>query len=105
MKLNIPFHDEVCEFTPIEKTKYKFVETTGCTAFDFSVNNKSFSDLTTEEYDEMLNYLFLKIKEGIGEQTILLADVVHLFQYDDYEYDDHVCETCGDTVSTTTWNI
>jgi len=89
----------------MEKTKYKFVETTGCTAFDFTVNGKSFSELSNQEYDEMLNYLFLKIKEGISEQTILLENVIQLFQYDDYEYDDHSCETCGDTVSTTTWNI
>lgn len=89
----------------MNKTKYKFLETTGCTAFDFSVNNKSFSELTNEEYDEMLNYLFLKIKEGISEQAILPENVIHLFQYDDYEYDDHVCEQCGDTVCTTTWNI
>jgi uncharacterized UBP type Zn finger protein len=87
------------------KTKYKFVETTGCTAFDFTVNEKSFSELSTQEYDEMLNYLLEKIKEGIGEQTILLLNVVQLFQYDDYEYDPAVCEQCGDTVSTTTWNI
>jgi hypothetical protein len=87
------------------KTKYKFIETTGCTAFDFTVNEKSFSVLSTTEYDEMLNYLFEKIKEGIGEQTILLENVIHLFQYDDYEHDPHVCEQCGDSVSTTTWNI
>jgi len=89
----------------MEKTKYKFIETTGCTAFDFTVNDKSFSDLTKEEYDKMLNYLFAKIKEGINEQTILLEDVIRLFQYDDYEYDPMVCDQCGDTVSTTTWNI
>lgn len=86
-------------------TKYKFVETTGCTAFDFTVNGKSFSELTKEEYDEMLNYIFLKVKEGLSEQTILLENLIHLFQYDDYEYDDHVCEQCGDTINTTIWNI
>jgi hypothetical protein len=89
----------------MEKTKYKFIETTGCTAFNFTVNDKSFSEMSKLEYDEMLNYLLEKIKEGIGEQTILLEDVVRLFQYDDYEYDPHVCDQCGDTVSTTTWNI
>ena len=87
------------------KTKYKFIETTGCTAFDFTVNEKSFSELSTTEYDEMLNYLFEKIKEGIGEQTILLENVIHLFQYDDYESDPVQCTQCFDTVSTTTWNI
>jgi uncharacterized UBP type Zn finger protein len=89
----------------VEKTNYKFIETTGCTAFDFTVNGKSFSELSQQEYNEMLDYLFVKIKEGISEQTILLEDVVKIFQYDDYEYDPHVCEQCGDTVSTTTWNI
>jgi uncharacterized UBP type Zn finger protein len=89
----------------MEKTKYKFVEITGCTAFDFTVNKNSFSELSKEEYEEMLNYLFEKIKEGINEQTILLENVIRLFQYDDYEHDPLVCEQCGDTVSTTTWNI
>jgi hypothetical protein len=89
----------------METTKYKFVETTGCTAFDFTVNGCSFSELTKEEYDQMLEYLFAKIKQGIYEQTILPEQVIHLFQYDDYEYDDYVCEQCGDSVSTTTWNI
>jgi len=89
----------------MEETKYKFIETTGCTAFDFTVNDKSFSELTNEEYEQMLQYLFDKIKEGLSQQTILLENVIHLFQYDDYEYDDRVCESCGDTVTTTTWNI
>jgi hypothetical protein len=86
-------------------TKYKFVETTGCTAFNFTVNEKNFSELTDKEYNEMLDYLFLKVREGISEQTILLENVIQLFQYDDYEYDPHICEQCGDSVSTTTWNI
>ena len=89
----------------MEETKYKFIETTGCTSFDFTVNDKSFSELTDNEYNEMLDYLFLKIKEGLKEQTILLQDVIRLFQYDDYEHDPAVCEQCGDTVSTTTWDI
>jgi hypothetical protein len=86
-------------------TKYKFEEVTGCTAFDFLVNGKSLSDIPKNDQDEILDYLFVKIKEGIKENTIQLERVVQLFQYDDYEYDDHVCEQCGDTVSTTTWNI
>lgn len=89
----------------MEKTKYKFVETTGCTAFGFSVNNQSISDLPEQEYNEMLDYLLVKIKEGIKEQTILLENVVQIFQYDDYEHDNYICEQCGDSVTTTTWNI
>jgi hypothetical protein len=86
-------------------TKYKFEEVTGCTAFNFLVNGNSLSDIAENDQDEILEYLFVKIKENIKENTIQLESVVQLFQYDDYEYDDHVCGQCGDTVSTTTWNI
>jgi hypothetical protein len=89
----------------MQNTKYKIVETTGCTAFDFSINEKSISEYNKDELNEMLDYLFHKIKEGINDNTILFENVVHLFQYDDYEYDDQVCEQCGDTISTTIWNI
>lgn len=89
----------------MEKTRYKFVETTGCTAFDFSVNERSISELSTEEHNKVLDYLFAKVKEGINENTILFSQVVQLFQPDDWEHDPHVCETCGDSISTTTWNI
>jgi hypothetical protein len=89
----------------MEKPKYKIVETTGCTAFNFSINDKTISDYTKEELDEILDYLFVKVKEGINENTILFQDVVKLFQPDDWEHDPNVCEQCGDTVSTETWNI
>lgn len=87
------------------ETKYKFVETTGCTAFGFSVNDREISDLSEREYNEMLDYLFVKIKEGINDNTILFTDVVKLFQYDDYEHDPNICETCGDCRGSMTWNI
>ena len=87
------------------KAAYKFEEVTGCTAFDFLINGKSLSGIPQKEQDEILEYLFLKVKEGIKDNTILFQNVVQLFQYDDYEYDDHVCEQCGDSISTTIWNI
>ncbi len=92
-------------FLKMENTRYKIVETTGCTAFDFSINDKSISEYTKDELNEILDYLFIKIKEGINENTILFPDVVKLFQYDDWEHDPNICEQCGDTVSTETWNI
>jgi len=61
--------------------------------------------MTEEEYNEMLDYLFVKIKENINEQTIRFRDLVSLFQYDEYVCDPESCDQCGDTVSTTTWNI
>lgn len=89
----------------MDNTKYKFIETLGCTAFDFSINEKSVSDYSKEEINDILDYLFIKIKEGINNSTILFEDVVKLFQPDDWEHDPYICEQCGDSVSTTTWNI
>ena len=89
----------------MENTKYKIVETTGCTAFGFSINDKCISEYTKQDLEQILDYLFIKIKEGIKDNTILFENVVQLFQYNDYEHDPHICEQCGDTVSTTTWNI
>jgi hypothetical protein len=89
----------------MNNTKYKFVQTTGCTAFDFTANGESLSDLSEESLEEILNYLLIKIKEKVKENNINLENVVELFHYDDYEHSDHVCEQCGDTVSSTTWNI
>jgi hypothetical protein len=85
--------------------KYKIVETTGCTAFDFSINDKSISEYSEKELDEILDYLFVKVKEGIKDNTILFQNVVQLFQYDDYENDPEPCGQCFDTIQTTTWNI
>ena len=87
------------------KTKYKFEEVTGCTAFDFLVNGKSLSDIPESEQDEILDYLIIKIKEGVKENAIQFQNIVQLFQYDDYEHDPDQCGQCGDTVSTTIWNI
>ncbi len=96
---------KLLEFLKMEPTKYKIVETTGCTAFDFSINEKSLSDYTKEELNEILDYLFVKVKEGINENTILFQDVIKLFQPDEWEHDSEPCDQCGDTVSTETWNI
>jgi hypothetical protein len=89
----------------MENAKYKFLETTGCTAFDFSVNGRQFSDMSDQEYNEMLEYIFVEIRKGLKTNTILLQDVIGLFQPDDQKYDSEPCDQCGDTVSSTTWNI
>ena len=78
----------------METTKYKFTETTGCTAFNFTVNDKQFSEVSEQEYDEMLSYLFVKVKEGINSQTILLEDVVKLFTSIGYSLPLSILPTC-----------
>jgi len=87
------------------KTKYKFVQTTGCTAFNFTVNGESIADLSEEKQHEIIDYLLAKLKEEYTQGTILIGNIVEMFHYDDYEHDPERCDQCGDTVSTTTWNI
>jgi hypothetical protein len=89
----------------MEKTKYKFVETTGCTAFNYTINDQPLSEISLEKQEEILDYLFVKVKEGIKENSISFQDVVQLFQYDEYEHDPEPCSSCYDTISWTTWNI
>ncbi len=89
----------------MSSTKYKIEEVTGCTAFDIRVNDRPISELSKEEHEQMLDYLFLKAREGLNEQAIVFEQILHLFQYDDYEHDPEPCEQCFDTIQTTTWNI
>ena len=89
----------------MKNAKYKFIETTGCTAFSFTVNDKALSEVSEQEQEEILNYLFEKIKESIKGNTIQLESVVGLFPYDNYDHDPEPCSSCYDTVSWTTWNI
>jgi hypothetical protein len=89
----------------LNETKYKFEQVTGCTAFGFYINEEPISEISPEKQEKILEYLFVKIKEGLKENTIQFENVVQLFQYDDYEYDDYICEQCGDSIQTTTWNI
>ena len=89
----------------MENTKYKFEEVTGCTAFNFYVNEEPISEISIEKQEEILDYLFVKIKEGVRGNTISFQDVVQLFQYDDYEHDPEPCSSCYDTVEKMIWKI
>lgn len=86
-------------------TKYKFVQTTGCTAFNFTVNDECIVDIPEEKQEEIIDYLLIKLKERFKENNIHLENIVEMFEYDNYEHDPESCDQCGDTVSITTWNI
>ena len=81
----------------------KIIKTEGCTAFDFTFDGISESDLTKEETNKITEFLIEKLREHLKDDSIRLMDLVEIFQYDDYEYDNDPCGQCGDTVSTTTW--
>ena len=87
------------------KTKYKFQETEGCTAFGFYVNGESFINIPEQEQEEILDYVLAKLKEQIKENHTQLSEIIKIFEYDHYECDPDPCDQCGDTVSTMIWNI
>ena len=89
----------------MEKTKYRIVETQGCIAWGVTVNDKDLVDLTEEEQDEVIDYLLQKTKEQYKAKELDFMSIVGNFHYTNYEYDKEPCGCCGDTVSTTTWDL
>jgi hypothetical protein len=85
--------------------KYKFVETQGCTAFSFTVNDKCVSEVSKEEQKQIIDYLCEKMKERIDEGSMQLQDVVRSFGVDDWGRDEERCDQCGDTVSWEIWEL
>lgn len=86
-------------------TKYKIEIVEGCTAFDTKVDGESLMDLPKEQTEEIVDYLLVQVKEAYNRHELCFDDIVRLFQPDDWEHDDYICEQCGDSVSTTIWNI
>jgi hypothetical protein len=85
--------------------KYKIENIEGCTAFDIVINGVSIVDVPENEKEELVNYLIDQLKESYKRGEITLHSLIQNFQYDDYDCDNEPCEQCGDTVSTTTYNI
>lgn len=79
--------------------------TEGCTAFATVIDEVNVTDMSKEQYSEAVNKILSAIKDGIMDNTVSLDSVIGCLQYDDYEREPSVCGHCGDTVSTTTWNI
>jgi hypothetical protein len=80
----------------------KIVKTEGCISHNITIDGV---DLSEFGESKLSAYLFPKIKEGLDNGTVTIRSVIDLFQYDSYEYSDSSCETCGDSVTTTTWEI
>lgn len=85
--------------------KYKFVETQGCTAFGFTVNDKDLNDISKDEQKEIVDYLCEKMKEGLDNGTVLFSDIVRAFQTSDHGMEESSCDQCGDRVYWDIWEI
>lgn len=86
-------------------SKYKFVETQGCTAFSFTVNDKCVSEVSKEEQKHIIDYLCEKMKERVDNGSMQLQDIVRSFEVDDWGSDKERCDQCGDIVSWEIWEI
>ncbi len=82
----------------------KITKITGCTAYDFIIDNISISD---EKFDrtKVLDYLITKLKDKVNAGEIGLQSIVDLFPYESFETSDYACDQCGDTVETMVWDI
>ena len=75
----------------------KFVITQGCTAYNFTVDEKRFDDLPREEKEKVIDHVLAKVKEKILDNHIGFQGILEHFEYDSYEQGPR-CDTCGDSV-------
>ena len=91
------------------KTKYKIVKSEGCMSFGTTVNGQDiygeFNPMSQAQIDEFVNYLCNRFKKLLKTNEVSVDDLINCFQYDSCETEDGYCETCGDSVTETTWNI
>jgi hypothetical protein len=95
-----------------EESKYKIIyDETSCYNWGFTINDVWRSGEVEdgvkqpEEDDELLDYLLLKLKEGIKRGTCSFKDLVECFQSDDTEFSKSSCDDCGHSGYKQTWNI
>ena len=78
---------------------------TGCTADSIVIDGKHIQDMSPEESNKFLEDLLLKMREHLKIGCITIHQMIELFQYDSWEIDKSSCGQCGDSVSTTTYNL
>lgn len=82
----------------------KIVIREGCTSNSIIVDGKQLADYTKQEQDMLIEELIVKMKLGISRGELQICDLIRLFQYDDFKCAEP-CDQCGDSSTTTTYNI
>jgi len=91
--------------------KYEVVKSEGCMSFGTTVNGKDWSGeyeptlMTESEKEEFVDFLLEEFKRQLKNNTVSIDELLGCFQYDSCEEEDSYCETCGDSVSETTWKF
>jgi hypothetical protein len=91
------------------KTKYKIVKSEGCMSYGTTVNDQNiygeYEPMSQQQIETFVDYLCQKFKEKLKVNTVSIDDLIECFQYESCETENDSCETCGDSVTTTTWNL
>jgi len=89
--------------------RYKVVKRVGCLSFGTSINDKEWSSdyepvqMSDQEKEEFVDFLLKEFKRQLKDNTVSIDELIGCFQYDSWEQEEGYCETCGDSVSETTW--
>jgi hypothetical protein len=91
------------------KTKYKIIKSEGCMAFDTTVNGQKiygeYNPMTQEQINEFVDYLCQKFKKELKQNKVSIYDLIGCFEYDSCKTKEGYCDTCGDSVTETIWEI
>ena len=91
------------------KTKYKIIKSEGCMAFSTTVNGQDiygeYNPMTQEQINKFVDYLCQKFKKELKQNNVSIDDLIGCFEYDSYETKEGYCDTCGDSVAETIWEI
>ena len=89
--------------------KRKIVKSEGCRSWATTVDGQDiygeYQPMTAQQIDELTDYLCDRFKEEMKKSSVSLDDLIACFQHESCETEDGYCETCGDSVTETTWLI
>jgi hypothetical protein len=83
----------------------KIIEYSTCMDESWTVDGKDLREMDKTETDNLLQYLLIKVQDHINDGSLFITDLIRLFQYDEIDFNSESCDQCGDTSSTTTWEI
>ena len=91
------------------RKKYEIIKTEGCVSYGTLVNDQQlygeYNPLSPVEIMELVDHLCERFKHELKRNNVRVDDLIDCFDYDDRETEDGYCETCGDSVTTTTWKL
>lgn len=76
----------------------------GCTAGSFTVDGVPFDRLSPERQKEVEDRIFERLREGLQDGSLFLQNILEELHCDERDFGP-TCDQCGDSVTTSTWNL